>query len=222
MILSFSVFSSIQEDTVVHEFATLCLASLSLDFVCKVQIFDNMGLPPLIQLLSSPDPDVNKNSLEIIFNLVQVTQSHQSRGGYRAFQCIQVEVIFFSITSCIVLVLGNFKRFQNSCFICCTVCVKDFKCRIAVHELGGIPPLLELLKSDFPVIQHLALETLQNVTTDKDTRNTFREEQGFEKLMDILNNTVGVCVSVGACMSSSCPLELIKMRRKRYAGLATS
>ncbi|KAG7236989.1 hypothetical protein INR49_032920 [Caranx melampygus] len=124
-----------EDDTVVHEFATLCLVPLSQDYVCKVQIFDNKGLPPLIQLLSSPDPDVQKNSLEIIFNLIQ-----------------------------------------------------DYRCCLAVHELGVIPPLLELLKSDFPVIQHLALDTLQNVTTDKHACNTFREDQGFEKLMDILNN----------------------------------
>lgn len=81
-----------------------------------------------------------------------------------------------------------------SCFLCYTVCIKDYQCRLAVHELGGIPPLLELLKSDFLIIQHLALKTLQNITTDKDTRNTFREEQGFEKLMDILNNKVGMCL----------------------------
>lgn len=48
---------------------------MSVDFVCKAQIFDNKGLTPLIQLLSSPDPDVKKNSLETIYNLVQVTQS---------------------------------------------------------------------------------------------------------------------------------------------------
>lgn len=71
-----------------HEFATLCLASLSVDFICKVQIFDNKGLSPLIQLLSSPDPDVKKNSLEIIFNLVQVTQSCRPRGGYVAMQLL--------------------------------------------------------------------------------------------------------------------------------------
>nr|XP_020465301.1 armadillo repeat-containing protein 3 isoform X1 [Monopterus albus] len=123
-----------EDDTVIHEFATLCLASLSVDYTCKVQIFDNKGLPPLIQLLSSPDPDVKKNSLETIINLVQ-----------------------------------------------------DYQSRLAVHELGGIPPLLELLKSDFPVIQHLALKTLQDITTDKDTCTTFREKQGFEKLIDILN-----------------------------------
>lgn len=123
------------EDTVVHEFGTLCLASLSVDFVSKTQIFDKNGLPPLIQLLSSPDPDVTKNSLEIIFNQVQDYQRHS-----------------------------------------------------ALHELGVIPPLLEHLKSQFPVIQHLALRTLQNLTLDKDTCNTFRQEQGFEKLIDLLKN----------------------------------
>lgn len=71
--------------------------------------------------------------------------------------------------------------------------MKDHQSRLALHELAGIPPVLELLKSDFPVIQHLALKTLRSVTTDKDTCKAFREEQGFEKLMDILSNTVGVC-----------------------------
>ncbi|KAF1372916.1 hypothetical protein PFLUV_G00254870 [Perca fluviatilis] len=115
-----------------------------------------------LKVLSSPDPDVKKNSLEILFNLVQ---DHQSR--------------------------------------------------LALHELGGIPPLLELLKSDFPVIQHLALKTLQNVTTDTDTCNTFREEQGFEKLMDILSNMdfrdlhAEALQVVANCLSDSKSLQLI-------------
>jgi len=86
----YSILSSAVEDTVVHEFATLCLASLSVDFVCKVQIFDNNGLPPVIQLLSSPDPDVKKNSLETIFNLVQVSYIHKSRLISSATKCITV------------------------------------------------------------------------------------------------------------------------------------
>ena len=73
--------------------------------------------------------------------------------------------------------------------------MKDYQSRLVIHKLGGIPPLLELLKSDFPVLQHLALNTLECVTTDKDTRRTFWEEKGFEKLIDVLNNMVGVCVA---------------------------
>lgn len=87
-----------------------------------------------------------------------------------------------------------------SCSPCCTMYVKDYKTRLSVHELGGIPPLMELLNSDFPVIQQLTLKTLQNITNDKDTRNAFREERGFEKLMDILNNTVGLCICERECM----------------------
>ncbi|KAM4719112.1 armadillo repeat-containing protein 3 [Anableps anableps] len=124
-----------EEDVVVHEFATLCLASLSVDFTCRAEIFTNNAMPLIIKLLTSPDPDVAKNSVEIIFNLIQDHNSLQ-----------------------------------------------------AVHEFGGIPSLMELLKSDFPVIQHLALKTLQCVTTDKATRKAFREEQGFEKLMGLLSN----------------------------------
>lgn len=67
---------------------------------------------------------------------------------------------------------------------------KHYKSCLAVHEFGGIPPLLDLLKSKFPVLQHLALKTLQCVTTDEDARSTFRNKGGFEKLMDILHNQV--------------------------------
>ncbi|TDG97219.1 hypothetical protein EPR50_G00223420 [Perca flavescens] len=145
-----------------NAFMALGIMATNVDFVCKVKISDNKGLPPLIQLLSSPDSNDKKNSLEIIFNLVQ---DHQSR--------------------------------------------------LALHELGGIPPLLELLKSDFPVIQHLVLKTLQNVTTDTDTCNTFREEQGFEKLMDILSNMdfrdlhAEALQVVANCLSDSKSLQLI-------------
>lgn len=70
--------------------------------------------------------------------------------------------------------------------------MKDTQSRLAIPELGAIHPLLQLLNSDFPVIQHLALKTLQIITTDKDTRSAFREEQGLDRVIDVLNNMVGV------------------------------
>ena len=63
---------------------------------------------------------------------------------------------------------------------------------MAVRELNGVPPLLELLRSEFPVIQQLSLRTLVVVTTDTDTRATFREEQGFDRLLEFLCNKVCV------------------------------
>lgn len=60
------------EDVVVQELATLCLASMSIDYTSKIDIFEKGGLGPLVSLLSSPDPDVQKNSIECISNLIQV------------------------------------------------------------------------------------------------------------------------------------------------------
>ncbi|XP_055661253.1 armadillo repeat-containing protein 3 isoform X3 [Falco peregrinus] len=60
-----------EEDVVIHEFATLCLAHMAVEYTTKVQIFEQGGLEPLIRLLGSPDPDVKKNSVECIYLLVQ-------------------------------------------------------------------------------------------------------------------------------------------------------
>uniref|UniRef100_A0AAY4EZR3 Armadillo repeat-containing protein 3 n=1 Tax=Denticeps clupeoides TaxID=299321 RepID=A0AAY4EZR3_9TELE len=64
-----------EDDVVILECATLCLALLSTDFGCKVQIFDNKGMEALIRLLTNPHPNIKKNSVECIYNLVQDSQS---------------------------------------------------------------------------------------------------------------------------------------------------
>lgn len=53
-----------------------------------------------------------------------------------------------------------------------------------------IPPLLELLKSDYPIIQLLALKTLGTITVDKETRVMLRENQGLDHLFKILETKV--------------------------------
>lgn len=77
------------EDVVVHEFATLILAHLSVDITCKVEIFHHGGLEPLLHLLSSPDPDVQKNSVECVYNLVQVRQ----RNSYHFSLTLKISVM---------------------------------------------------------------------------------------------------------------------------------
>ncbi|XP_077592555.1 armadillo repeat-containing protein 3 isoform X1 [Stigmatopora nigra] len=123
------------DDSVIQEYGTLCLSYLSLAHNCKVQIFDNKGMPALIKLLSSPEPDVQKNSLETIYNLIQNSQFCPS-----------------------------------------------------IVEFGGIPSLLELLKSDFSVIQLLALRILQKVTAERESHSIIRKEQALEKIIDVIKN----------------------------------
>ena len=51
---------------------------------------------------------------------------------------------------------------------------------------------MALVRSEFPVIQLLALRILERLTLDRDARAAFREVQGFEKIMDFINDKVGL------------------------------
>lgn len=50
--------------------------------------------------------------------------------------------------------------------------------------------MLALLKSDYPVIQLLALKTLGVITNDKESRVMLRDNQGLEQLIKILESKV--------------------------------
>ena len=50
----------------------MCLVSLAQDFTSKTTIFEADALEPLIRLLGSADPDVQKNAIETISLLLQV------------------------------------------------------------------------------------------------------------------------------------------------------
>ncbi|XP_063179945.1 armadillo repeat-containing protein 3 isoform X1 [Chroicocephalus ridibundus] len=152
-----------EEDVVIHEFATLCLAHMAVEYTTKIQIFEQSGLEPLIRLLGSPDPDVKKNSLECIYLLVQDFQSHA-----------------------------------------------------AVRELNVIPPLLELLKSEYPVIQLLALKTLEEISKDGETRIILGENKGLDCLLQILETNefsdlhVEALAVLGNCLEDAHTLQLIQ------------
>nr|XP_009501835.1 PREDICTED: armadillo repeat-containing protein 3 isoform X2 [Phalacrocorax carbo] len=152
-----------EEDVVIHEFATLCLAHMALEYTTKVQIFEQGGLEPLIRLLGSPDPDVKKNSVECIYLLVQ-----------------------------------------------------DFQSRAAVRALNVIPPLLELLKSEYPVIQLLALKTFEIISKDRETRIILGENKGLDCLLKILETNefsdlhVEALAVLGNCLEDVHILQLIQ------------
>lgn len=72
------------------------------------------------------------------------------------------------------------------------ICIprQDFQCRTTLQELNAIPPILELLKSEYPIIQLLALKTLGVITCDKEARTTLKENQGLDYLIKILETKV--------------------------------
>lgn len=50
--------------------------------------------------------------------------------------------------------------------------------------------MLELLKSEYPVIQLLALKTLGVITCDKESRTMLKSNQGLDQLTKILETKV--------------------------------
>ncbi|XP_047424669.1 armadillo repeat-containing protein 3 [Mugil cephalus] len=166
---------SLEEDTVVHEFATLCLASLSVDFVCKVKIFDNKGLPPLIQLLSSPDPDVKKNSLEIIFNLVQDYQSRlvvHELGG---------------IPPLLELLMSDFPVIQHLTLKTLQNVTLDKDTRKTFREVQGFEKLMDILNNkDFSDLHAEALNVVANCLSDSESVHLIHKDGGLKRLMEFV------------------------------------
>ncbi|XP_070784492.1 armadillo repeat-containing protein 3 [Enoplosus armatus] len=166
---------SLEEDIVVHEFATLCLASLSVDFVCKVQIFDNKGLPPLIQLLSTPDPDVKKNSLEIIFNLVQDYQSRlavHELGG---------------IPPLLELLKSDFPAIQRLALKTLQNLTTDKDTRNTFREAQGFEKLMDILSNmDFSDLHAEALQVVANCMSDSESFQLIHKGGGLMRLMEFV------------------------------------
>uniref|UniRef100_A0A8P4KG50 Armadillo repeat containing 3 n=1 Tax=Dicentrarchus labrax TaxID=13489 RepID=A0A8P4KG50_DICLA len=164
-----------KEDVVVHEFATLCLASLSVDFICKVQIFDNKGLPPLIQLLSSPDPDVQKNSIEIIFNLVQDYQSRlavHELGG---------------IPPLLELLKSDFPVIQHLALKTLQNVTTDKDTRIAFRDEQGFEKLMDILSNtDLSDLNAEALQVVANCLSDSESFQLIHKGGGLTRLMEFI------------------------------------
>lgn len=84
------------------------------------------------------------------------------------------------------------------------ICIsrQDFQCRATLQELNAIPLVLDLLKSEYPIIQLLALKTLGVITSGKKSQAMLRDNQGLDHLIKILETKVMIIHSLwGAHLS---------------------
>ncbi|CAL9697893.1 unnamed protein product [Knipowitschia caucasica] len=164
-----------QEETVVHEFGTLCLASLSEDFSCKAVIFDNNGLLSVIQLLSSPDPDVVKNSLEIIYNQIHDYPSRlalHELGGIPHF-LTQLKSEYPVIQQLSVKILQNITIDKDT--------------RIAFREEQGFEKFIDILKNkDLHDLHAGSLQVVANCLNDSECFQLIHKGGGLAQLMEFM------------------------------------
>ncbi|XP_041095860.1 armadillo repeat-containing protein 3-like [Polyodon spathula] len=162
------------KDTLIHEYASLCLAYLSVEYTSKVQIFELNGLDTLISLLSSPDPDVKKNSLKCIYQFVQDFPSHA------AIQELN------GIPPLLELLKSEYPVIQQLALKTLATITRDAETRVALRENQGFEQLIEILGNN--ELNDLHVETLVVVShcmEDMDTVQRIQQTGGLNKLLQL-------------------------------------
>ncbi|XP_068861858.1 armadillo repeat-containing protein 3 isoform X8 [Aphelocoma coerulescens] len=164
-----------EEDVVVHEFATLCLAHMAVEYTTKVKIFEQGGLEPLIRLLGSPDPDVKKNSVECLYLLVQ---DFQNRAAVRELNVIP---------PLLGLLESEYPVIQLLALQTLEVISKDRETRIILGENKGLDFLLNILENNELSDLHIeTLAVLGNCLEDVHTLQLIQLTGGIKKLLSFL------------------------------------
>ncbi|EAW86139.1 armadillo repeat containing 3 [Homo sapiens] len=167
-----------EEEVVIHEFASLCLANMSAEYTSKVQIFEHGGLEPLIRLLSSPDPDVKKNSMECIYNLVQ------------DFQCRAKLQELNAIPPILDLLKSEYPVIQLLALKTLGVIANDKESRTMLRDNQGLDHLIKILETKELNDLHIeALAVIANCLEDMDTMVQIQQTGGLKKLLSFAENS---------------------------------
>ncbi|KAB0350347.1 hypothetical protein FD754_015204 [Muntiacus muntjak] len=167
-----------EEEVVIHEFASLCLANMSVEYTSKLQIFEQGGLEPLIRLLSSPDPDVKKNSIECIYNLVQ------------DFQCRATLQELNATPPILDLLKSEYPIIQLLALKTLGVITNDKESRAMLRENQGVDQLIKILETKELNDLHIeALSVVANCIEDMDTMVLIQQTGGLKKFLSFAENS---------------------------------
>ncbi|XP_044534863.1 armadillo repeat-containing protein 3 [Gracilinanus agilis] len=168
-----------EEEVVIHEFASLCLANMSVEYTSKVQIFEYGGMEPLVRLLGSPDPDVKKNSIECLYNLVQ---------DYHCRMAIQD---LSAIPPILELLKSEFPIIQLLALKTLEVVTSDRESRLLFRDAQGPEQMLKILETkEFNDLHAEALNVIANCLEDVDTMVQIQQAGGLKKLLTFAENAV--------------------------------
>ncbi|XP_018419688.1 PREDICTED: armadillo repeat-containing protein 3 [Nanorana parkeri] len=161
-----------EEEVVVHEFSTLCLAHMATDYCSKARIFELNGLGHLIRLLGSPDPDVKKNSVECIYLLAQDFQS-------RSAVCEND-----AVPPLLELLKSDYPVIQQLSLKALGSISCEADCRLALKENQAMDHLIKILEAKELNDLHVeALLIIANCLEDADTVQLLQQSGGLKKIL---------------------------------------
>ncbi|KAM8967726.1 armadillo repeat-containing protein 3 isoform 2-T2 [Pelodytes ibericus] len=161
-----------EEDVVIHEFATLCLAYMANEYTSKDRIFEVNGLEAIVRLLGSPDPDVKKNSVECINLLVQDFQNRTAvcelNGIPPLLELLKSE--YPVIQQLALKTLGTLSCEQEG--------------RLILKEKQALDLLLKILEAKELNDLHVeALLVIANCLEDPETMQVLQHSGGLQKIL---------------------------------------
>ncbi|XP_075853759.1 armadillo repeat-containing protein 3 isoform X1 [Microcebus murinus] len=183
-----------EEEVVIHEFASLCLANMSVEYTGKAQIFEHGGLEPLVRLLSSPDPDVKKNSIECIYNLMQELSDLHVEALSVIANCLEdLDTMMF------IQQTGNLKKLllfaensaipdvQKNAAKAITKAADDAENRKLFHEQEVEKCLISLLGSESDGTKIAASQAISAMCENSGSKDFFNN-QGIPQLVQLLKS----------------------------------
>uniref|UniRef100_A0A3Q2XU65 Armadillo repeat containing 3 n=1 Tax=Hippocampus comes TaxID=109280 RepID=A0A3Q2XU65_HIPCM len=217
-------------DAAVHEFGTLCLSCLSTDSCCQVQIIDNNGLPLLVNFLSNADPDVQKNSLDTIYNLIEDTHICRAvielqglrqllallKSTFSALQQLALKTLQI-ISTCeesqsafrderlfdeLIEIVNNqdLIDLHGESLLVLSNCMSDFESFRVIQKGGGLSFQAVLPKNGSPEIQAIAVKCIAGAAQNPGLQ-PFLNEQRIEKVLVDFLTSGSDGVKVYACQA---------------------
>eukprot|EP00794_Sanderia_malayensis_P004774 gene4774-5401_t len=187
-----------EEDVLCHEFGSLALASLAEEFTSKVDIFEQGGLEPLINLLSSHDCDVQKNSVQAIALLLQ---DYQSRAAFHELNGIE---------PILKLTDSEYPVIQELALTALVRCTLDADNRTAFRDINGLDKLVDMIgKKELEDLHVLCLQVLANCLADSENLQAMQSTGVFDKLLAFIAESTNpevqryaAMVIAGCCKNS--------------------
>uniref|UniRef100_A0A2C9LYH4 EDR1/CTR1/ARMC3-like peptidase-like domain-containing protein n=1 Tax=Biomphalaria glabrata TaxID=6526 RepID=A0A2C9LYH4_BIOGL len=165
------------EDSVIHEFAALALSFMANEFASKVAIQAANGVEQLVHLLSSHDPDVQKNSVEAIAQLVMDYKARSSVREYNGLQPV------------LDLVKSEYAIIQRLALLALDRLSQDSENRRVLREIDAIGRLLDILAQ--PTLNDLhvmAVMVLSNLLEDPESLVLVRDNGALKRFVALITD----------------------------------
>jgi len=167
-----------EEELICHEFATLALANLAEEYVSKSEILEQNGLNLLVNHLSSPDCDAQKNAVQAISLMVEEFQARAAIKDFNAFEPL------------LKLLESEYPAIQELALSTLITCAQDADNRAVLRDLEGMAKLVDIIGDEaLSDLHFLALQCLANCLEDTETLKNIQSTGVFDKLLAFITGS---------------------------------